>query len=310
MITTTLLLTITLLGSPQTVLAHGPDNPISTHGNLMYFPFNVTSAYDFQTGQLINPHVIGPGPSYDACGAWLLSEFEAGGIVKGFYHAEHECDYSVPETHKSIAYAESYDGGLTFQGLGQIIRTPDHITDTLYNDEGDGHVVRNGDYYYLYFLKRVDICVARSQSGLPGTWYKWHEGEWDEPGLGGESSPIAGINVTWVSWNERLGLWLGFHQRPDGWGLSVSEDGLNWSRIDRTLFVSSFQWLNRQDDPLPLIYYFSIIGLNGDDETGGGLFWIYYTEMPPYQGYEARSLRRQLVGVGDVTGVWLPVGRK
>lgn len=315
-----LLITVTLIGPAQTVLQHGPDSPVSFYQNLMYFPHSVTSAYDRDALTLASPYVIGPGASYDACGAWLLSEFAAGGIVRGFYHAETDCDYSIPASLKSLGYAESYDGGLTFTSKGQITSTGagvQAVTDQS-TGTGDGAVVRNDNYYYLYMLDTQDkrVHLARSlisDGGRPGTWHKWDDGAFGQPGLGGGSDPIAEPGELLqrnVSHNSRLGLWIGLHRRADGWGLSVSEDGIRWQPVDRTIIESGFNWFERENDPTYLRAYFSIIGLDYSNDRSGGLFWLYYTEMPPFQGFEARSLRRQLVGVGDVAGAWLPVAGK
>ena len=67
---------------------------------------------------------LGHGPNatdLDACGSWLNSvHFEPEtGLVRGFYHEEWECDYANHSyTNKSIAYAESTDGGRTFVKFG------------------------------------------------------------------------------------------------------------------------------------------------------------------------------------------------
>ena len=47
-----------------------------------------------------------------ACFTWL----RVSGIVRGYYHQEWNCNYSDHSfTNKSVAYAESHDGGRSFQ---------------------------------------------------------------------------------------------------------------------------------------------------------------------------------------------------
>jgi hypothetical protein len=55
---------------------------------------------------------------FDECGAWLQAIGTTPGVVHGYYHAETRCNYGINQTHKSVAYAESYDGGRTFAKVG------------------------------------------------------------------------------------------------------------------------------------------------------------------------------------------------
>merc|ERR1719201_1797729 len=148
----------------------------------------------------------------DACGAWLSGAVynESTGIVHGFYHEEWHCNYSVPTTNKSIAYAESRDGGRTFVKVGHphnaiILPPPGNTTSKHDMGEGDHCVVHRNGFYYLYFLEwdgfdsRLTVGVARAaeaSGGRPGTWYKWYKGAFSEPGIGGQSSLLPGMTST------------------------------------------------------------------------------------------------------------------
>lgn len=65
---------------------------------------------------------------FDHCGSWLNATWRDGSIVRGWYHAETDCNYDLGITHKSIAYAESYDGGRIFVKVGyphnQVLTAP------------------------------------------------------------------------------------------------------------------------------------------------------------------------------------------
>ena len=66
--------------------------------------------------------------------------------------------------------------------------------------EACGLLSQNGDFYYAYYAShsRVDgrgvqICLARSRvvdRGMPGTWIKFYQNLFDEPGLGGGDTPV------------------------------------------------------------------------------------------------------------------------
>lgn len=277
-----------------------PDSPVFTLSDKMYIANGTTYIY----GSLQSP-VIGPGASFDYCGAWLMSAYQDGPIVRGWYHAE-AITPGVWCALKTIAYAESYDGGLTFvkpnYPHNQIITAPP-IPNLDFDDEGDFYVTRNGDYYYLYFLTSRDVRVhlARSKisdGGKPGTWRKWYQGDFSEPGLGGKSDPIAErweLQVTWVTWSTYLGKWLGLHRRSDGWGLSTSPDGLNWTAVGCTIIKAGFQVWGRDEADKPLVDYLSIIGLDGSSQQAGRDFWVYYMLINEYEDHNSRYLMRRRV---------------
>src|SRR5438128_2140113 len=87
------------------------------------------------------------------------------------------------------------------------------------------HTFMIGDCYYLYFIAGRDfqVRVARSRvsdHGARGSWWKYDNGLWDRPGLGGESSPIAPgvLALAWVSHSLPLGGYLGIAYFNDGFG--------------------------------------------------------------------------------------------
>lgn len=109
--------------------------------------------------------------------------------------------------------------------FNQVITAPARDTDPDNDDEGDHHVIVVGDYLYLYFVASRDwqVRVARSwvsDAGRPCTWFKYYQGAWNEPGLGGESSPIdpSGASTrSWVTYNTFLKAYVGFsYEALDG----------------------------------------------------------------------------------------------
>ena len=103
----------------------------------------------------------------DHCGCWLQAAAslpaDTPGLVRGYYHEEFNCDYARNGfTNKSIAYAESTDGGLTFAKKGwphnQIIQPSGaNTTATAARGqqvgEGDHSLVVSGDWLFLFFYE-------------------------------------------------------------------------------------------------------------------------------------------------------------
>jgi hypothetical protein len=270
-----------------------------------------------------NSIVLQGGTGFDSCGAWLNNVWQDGAVIRGWYHAETECAY--PQTRKSVAYAESDNGGHTFvkpnYPNNQVITSPPKYTDPNNDDEGDHRVIRVGDYLYMYFLSNHQpswqIYLARSlisDRGLPGTWHKYYNGSFTEPGLGGEASPVASwtdLATSWVSYNSYLnsyvgfsGVWDNLSGRQNGFGFSASVDGLNnWAAImnDSTgqpYFLLSYEgsW-DRQANNRELIAYPSFVSVDGDSNQVGDVFWLYYMYLNPGDDFDRRYLVRRKIRV-------------
>ena len=161
--------------------------------------------------------------SYSHCGKWLNSAIVDplnSSIVHGFFHQEWKCDYANNEyTNKSIGYAFSEDGGLTFTpfpspsnitpGLDQIIAGY-NTTNKHQTGEGDHSVTRIGNYLYLLFIDwdapndGISVGLARSPlstGGRPGTWIKYFNNSFEsgEPGIGGRSDTVIGAPGTAIA---------------------------------------------------------------------------------------------------------------
>lgn len=164
----------------------------------------------------------------DHCGCWLQAvaslKADPPGLVRGFYHEEYQCNYSRNGyTNKSIAYAESVDGGLSFAKTGwpnnQIIQpTRANGTSTAARGdqigEGDHSIVTVGSWMWIFFREwnvegTPGVGLARSpvaSGGVPGTWKKYLCSQngtcgFTSDGIGGNSSTMpkemTGATVTW-----------------------------------------------------------------------------------------------------------------
>ena len=204
--------------------------------------------------------------AYDDCGAWLNSAIveDDNLTVHGWYHSEAMCNYSGGFTNKSMSYAKSTDGGLHFSKPAHpenvILRSPPHNISTSCEhctDEGDATIVKDGDWLYMHFMEwhgwHIDAAgsnnaggfsagVARSKlsdRGLPGTWYKWYNGAWMEPAVGGQATAIPVITGAHVYLLEEEGLnvCLGYRQIPQG---QTAGPRLSWAAFgDHTTWVQS-----------------------------------------------------------------------
>lgn len=154
-------------------------------------------------------------------GRWLESTWrDDDGTLYGWYHNEPAgvCPERLPArrlTAPRIGAARSTDNGLTWQDLGLILEAPpDSLrcdTENYYfaGGNGDFSVIPDPALQYLYFFistyhadpSEQGVSVARmpySDRDRPaGKVWKWHEGGWKEPGLGGRVTPLFPAARDW-----------------------------------------------------------------------------------------------------------------
>lgn len=310
-----------IVGGPST-LADNAYNTLQQSNQLIAYVGNATTqAYvggSLETLRPLSEPVIAPGIAsvFDSCGAWLNGAWSNSGVVYGWYHAEENCNY--PATDKSVAFAVSNDGGMTFSKAGypnnQVLTAP-FTTNPDANDEGDHKIVQVGNYLYMYFVAGRDfqVRVARSpiaDGGQPGTWTKYYEGDFSQPGLGGESTrldPTGLLARSWVTHNEYLNQYMGFSYEPNpdveglqgGYGLTFSPNGIDgWTSIDGPLVTYQRAYW---DEELrgDLIDYPSALSVYGDSNRVGQDFWLYYMHIESGENFDSRYLVRRRVRIGQ-----------
>lgn len=154
--------------------------------------------------------------------------------------------------------------------------------------------VVNGDYIYLYYQDNYAInatgqpCIANvvarsllSDRGRPGTWTKYFNGGWTEPGMGGNASALPGLAGAKMVWMSKAQVWLAVGYSG---ALSVSNDGLEWLELPSTLIPPQGPTSNRSDYfQFPNWYYYTslIPGYGGTTfyENEDSL-WLYYLFTP------------------------------
>ena len=79
-------------------------------------------------------------------------------------------------------------------------------------------------------------AISTDPRGRPGTWYKYDEGQFDKPGLGGTATPLPGLDgvhgvIYSVQYDSGLGLWLAWGRefKSNGVFVTASYDLVNWS---------------------------------------------------------------------------------
>ncbi len=175
-------------------------------------------------------------------GSWLNSVFRQSDTdLIGFYHAE---DHWYPGNKDYIAWkstglATSADNGKSWTDLGQIITssTPKPASPE-WGGSGDCCVIwHETDQRWICYFQNHNIRMAISgdPEGKPGTWYKYYQGSFSENGLGGQSTPLAGLSEVpgsnpSVHYNTFLKLWILVYH---GWNppclyIASSTDGYFW----------------------------------------------------------------------------------
>lgn len=245
--------------------------------------------------------------NWDECGAWLYSIYK---ITEqhwiGWYYGERICRYDEWKYVGSTGFTESFDAGKTWAKPdypnNQVI-SRNRVHDGLENNHGvgNGNVIEYDGYFYMFLFVDADnqIHLARSKVtdlGKPETWYKYYNGSFSEPGLGGKSSPIseklADRIVTYNTYLNRFistavsGLW--------GFTFFFSSDLLHWHNlsVDKNWKVFyphvSYYQDSRVDHYPPhtsgsgykqAYLYPSLIGLDGSSNVSGREFYQYYTKV-------------------------------
>lgn len=183
-------------------------------------------------------------------GRWIESTILAeGGTLYGWYH--HEPAGLCPGTDLTapmIGALRSDDDGKSWHDLGFVLTARkgtlrcDAQNGYFAGGHGDFCVVLDPEQHYLYFffgnyagdLHEQGVAAARmewSHRDQPvGHVWKWHEGDWREPGLGGKVTPIFPAMTAWerpdcdafwgpsIHWNTYLEHYVMLLNRAKGAG--------------------------------------------------------------------------------------------
>ncbi|HEX7738965.1 MAG TPA: hypothetical protein VF426_04890 [Marmoricola sp.] len=291
----------------------------------------------------------GPKGSLDYCGVHPVGAIYK--VTKThwvtFFHGEQadphrdngECygqDRKRNDTRWSILRMQTFDAGETWQKGGQVITqdskylhwpSPTETKDRHLDDAGSPRLVIHGGYLYLFYRAanrasdgQLEMTVARapeSSLGVPGSWKKYFapagakEGDFTQPGLGGQQTSIVGLPATarGITWNTYLKAYITATVNENGisfyrsFGPRLTE---RWRRLTKDPVVpgtnspSAFGMpctpANKPKMP-KTIGYGATIGWDGSSTETGQQFWIYYMLKPKGECFNTRYLVRRAIAI-------------
>jgi hypothetical protein len=164
-------------------------------------------------------------------GRWIEATYkDDDGTLYGWYHNEPHlvCPKKESLTAPRIGAVLSRDNGANWQDLGFVLEAP---ADSLFCEtqnhyfaggNGDFCVVLDAQKQHFYFfistyhrnVSEQGVAVARlaysDRRSPAGKAWKWHQGKWSQPGMGGQVTPTFPVATDWN------------HQDSDAfWGASV-----------------------------------------------------------------------------------------
>lgn len=182
-------------------------------------PFRSSGASLFDLSWPALPVAIQPRSDVRG-GQWIEATHRAAdGTLYGWYHNEPPglCGNSSRLTAPRIGALRSFDNGYSWEDLGIILDAPaDSLncgTSNYYfaGGNGDFSVILSQDGEYLYFfistyhrqISEQGVALARMKyehrDAPGGNVWKWRDGAWNEPGLGGRATTAFPVLIDWHS---------------------------------------------------------------------------------------------------------------
>ena len=282
-----------------------PDGPLGVVSNGTSFIFEAanSAAIARMTGTLDNPLAFGGSPSLAIRNPKETVDYAAGGPVYQVpnsstwlmvYHLERWHNGDSTNFWASLGLAQSTDQGQTWTDLGEIIQhnTPSGSAG-IYDIGGGTLVVING-YLYIYFLdwtgdapgtavflavaraKVTDVVAAAAQGNVT-PFFKFYNGAWTQPALGGVASELGAACTPkatgWfgsVVYNTYLQKYILVYPTPAtgtnvNLYLASSSDGLSWTGSSVIANAATEQ------------FYPTVLGEDGNPSSTGQQFYVYYT---------------------------------
>ena len=225
------------------------------------------------------------------------------------YHAEDQeqmgqSSHGIPGFYCSVGLAVSKDDGMTFAKLGPVITS--HLPKNLNGprDQGCGEVCicldKSGRYLYAYYTEHskinkrgVQICMARclvNDMGRPGTWKKFYEGSFSQPGIGGKDTLIVtaqdiGADAIFphVTYSEMLQKYVmilninayieytkGIKPEKSGIYVTFSDDGIQWSKPVKLITIYSIPLIDEEMGCHPTLIW-------SHTDNASAIGWLYYS---------------------------------
>lgn len=225
--------------------------------------------------------------TWDNGGQWFLSvhRLESGRLV-GFTHAEyHGYPNLFNQPQKgwfSTAVAYSDDNGASWRSGGQIITSeqpPPPRNKVEFGGIGNPGVVYDGanKRWLLYHSEyRLRVAMSTDPLGQQGSWRKYYNGAFSQPGLRGVSTPLKCLDrvpgtVPAVHWNTYLNKWVMLYHGYQNKSIFIaaSDDGLNWDCPRLLVQNNGRGWR---------AWYPTLVG-DVTDKVAGQRAHLYYLQM-------------------------------
>jgi len=247
--------------------------------------------------------VMTPGKpgSNDSCGQWIQHVELTGNTVLAFVHDETACRYQAGQTHKSMSLAVSKDYGLTWKDLGQVITGTDAPTANKNTGEGDCTFVNGHDgYYYAYCGRPRDHAAIALRAPVsnpgPGRWMKFYQGEWSQPGLGGDATNLnltlskgQSLNTSAAYWTTTGETILTGNQDSSNKGVYFSSDHKTFTDLKEPLLVLD-PGIWKRPDPSEVVGYAVILDAKTGSNQLSNSWMLTYAYWPPYEGSDKKLL--------------------
>ncbi|MCJ7692095.1 MAG: hypothetical protein MUO22_01600, partial [Sedimentisphaerales bacterium] len=195
-------------------------SPAHWDGDTMYMFYSVAHPFRSSGNDLL--HLSRPSnrvtfdneEGWKMGGRWIESTYNT--EDKKLYIWYHNEPHIIPgKTAPRIGTMVSEDNGLTWRDIGIVLEAPqgsnnlDSVNTYFVGGNGDFATIADRQKKYLYFfistyhkdVAEQGVAVARmplKDLGQPkGKVFKWHRGQWGEPGIGGHVTTIFPVTIDW-----------------------------------------------------------------------------------------------------------------
>jgi hypothetical protein len=284
--------------------------PVSDRGRTVEFTTDnfrkVRPATSF-TDSSLEPNGRGYGPDY--LGGSKVIRLGSGELVMLVHGEEQPCPGTPHPAIVRIGLARSDDNGATWNRGPAIISGPPADGFTCESEQfyGAGSLTAVVDstrtWVYVWFqhwggavwgdpFDGIKVARARIADGLgPGTWWKYFEGSWSQPGLGGRATTVIPVpepirendfaGIASVTWNSDFNLFVGVFTTYTGFWWATSKDGVAWSKAEQLLIGKSMITPNLGPEDY-WYYYPSLIDPSADEDGRSARQSIlYYSKGGP-----------------------------